>query len=135
MTRVRNKLTNGQSIVEMALLLPVLLLISVVAIDLGRGIYYYSAIYNAAREGARYGIIYPEDITGIKQKAVDMAVGVDLSLSDITIAPNPADTNVDTIKVSISYQFEPVTPLARLFTECGCDYITLHTSSTMYIER
>jgi hypothetical protein len=135
MNKVRISIRNGQSMVEMALLLPVLLLISLVTIDLGRGIYYYSAIYNAAREGARYGIINPEDISGIKQKTVDMAVGVNLQASDVTIAPNPADENVDTIRVSINYNFELVTPLARLFTSCGCNYITLRTSSTMYIER
>ncbi len=135
MIRTRNISRIGQSIVEMALLLPVLLLISVVAIDLGRGIYYYSAIYNAAREGARYGIIHPEDITGIKQKAVDMAVGVDINLNDVTIVPDPANVNIKTIKVSITYNFAPVTPLARLFTECACNIISLHTSSTMYVER
>jgi TadE-like protein len=135
MNRIRHSLKNGQSLVEMALLLPVLLLISVVAIDLGRGIYYYSAIYNAAREGARYGIIHPDNITGIEQKAIDMAVGVNLHNSNITVTPDPADNNIDTIKVSITYKFEVVTPIARLFTKCSCNSITLQTSSTMYVER
>ncbi len=134
---IRNRISyrKGQSIIEMALLLPVLLLISVVAIDLGRGIYYYSVIFNATREGARFGIIHPEDITGIKQKAVDMAVGVDIDLSDVTVVPDPPNEHIDTIKVSITFDFEPVTPLAQLFTECGCNHITLQTSSTMYVER
>lgn len=126
---------KGQSLVEMALLLPVLLLLSVVTIDLGRGVYYYSAIYNAAREGARYGIIYPEDIAGIENKAINMAIGLNLEPSDVTVLPDPPDLNVNTIQVKINYCFELVTPIAKLFTDSACGDITLHTSSTMIIER
>ncbi len=43
---------HGQSLVEFAILLPVFLLIVVVIFDLGRAVYYYSVIFNAAREGA-----------------------------------------------------------------------------------
>ncbi len=134
---IRNRISyrHGQSIVEMALLLPILLLITVVAIDLGRGIYYYSVIFNAAREGARFGIIYPDQIGNIKQKAVDMAAGVNLAASDVTVVPDPPNEHIDTIKVSISYQFELVTPIAKFISSCGCGYFTLQTSSTMYIER
>jgi Flp pilus assembly protein TadG len=126
---------NGQSLVEMALLLPVLLMLSVVAIDFGRGVYYFSAIFNAAREGARYGIIHPEDITGIQDKAIEMAVGVNLDPSNVTVSPNPANINIPTIQVSIIYCFDLVTPIAGLFTNSACGDITLRTSSTMKIER
>ena len=126
---------NGQSLVEMALLLPVLLLLSVAAIDFGRGVYYYSAIYNAAREGARYGIIHPDDIAGIQNKAIDMAVGVNLDTSDVTVTPDPPDLLIPTIQVEIDYCFDLVTPIAMIFTESACGDITLRTSSTMIIER
>lgn len=128
-------LIKGQSLVEMALLLPVLLLLSVVTIDLGRGVYYYSAIYNAAREGARYGIIHPEDIAGIENKAINMAIGLNLEPSDVIVLPDPPDLNINTIQVKINYCFELVTPIAKLFTDSTCGDITLRTSSTMIIER
>lgn len=41
----------GQSLVEFAIVLPVLLLLVVMIFDLGRAVYYSSAIHNAAREG------------------------------------------------------------------------------------
>jgi len=126
---------RGQSLVELALLLPALLLLVVVTLDLGRGIYYYSVIYNAAREGARYGIIHPDDIPGIRDAAINLAIGIDLQEDDIDVLFNPPEPNAKTIQVTIEYPFELVTPLAVLVTSCNCNIIDLQTSSTMIIER
>jgi Flp pilus assembly protein TadG len=49
--------SHGQSLVEFALILPVLLLIVVALFDLGRGVFIYGAISNAAREGGRTAIV------------------------------------------------------------------------------
>jgi hypothetical protein len=52
------------------------LLLSIVILDLGRVVYYSSAIHNAAREGVLYGAVHNEtaqigrDETGSKGKAV-----------------------------------------------------------------
>jgi len=123
----------------MALLLPTLLLLSVVILDLGRGIYYYSAIYNAAREGARYGIVHqqpynndPIDTIGIKTAVQRLTVGLDQSKLTITVQ-NPIVNG--TIRVTVAYQFDLATPLAKMFTTCHCGYINLHSTSAMKIER
>ncbi len=50
---------QGQSITEMAIMLPVLVLLIVGAIDLGRAFFAYVGITNAAREGARFGMDNP----------------------------------------------------------------------------
>ena len=42
----------------------------------GRFVYYYSAIYNAAREGARYGVVQPDDVTGMRNRTVNYAFGL-----------------------------------------------------------
>src|SRR5712691_10594139 len=47
----------GQSLVEMALLLPVLALLTFGLVDFGRAYYFQVSITNAAREGARVGIL------------------------------------------------------------------------------
>jgi len=107
----------------------------VVTIDMGRGVYYYSAIYNAAREGARYGIIDPNDINGIKDAAINLAIGLNLDRDDVTVTPNPPDPDIKTIQVEITYTFELVTPIAKLFAPCQCGNFQLHTSSTMLVER
>ena len=47
----------GQSLVEMAMVLPVLTLLTFGLVDFGRAYYFQVSITNAAREGARVGIL------------------------------------------------------------------------------
>jgi hypothetical protein len=145
----------GQSMVELALLLPALLLIVFLTIDLGRGIYYYSAVFNAAREGSRYGIIQPDDYVGINNAARKLTIGLDQSqicVDTYTISDGQQ------IKVSVSYIFQlitsqMITPLVNLIHPgnidladpedtpicCGQNLqpgqFCLHSISEMYIER
>ena len=141
----RRNCRSGQSLVEFALMLPILLLILVVLFDLGRAVYYYSVIHNAAREGARYGIILNDeetacttpDTAGIEAAVHQRAIG--LKVDDITVASacvNIYDANdvliSSKIRVDVSYTFEPVTPLASMFISEGT--ISLHSTSSMNVE-
>jgi len=115
--------SKGQSLVEFALLLPVFALAVVVVFDLGRAIYYYSAIYNAAREGARYGAVHPDDVTGMRNTTVNNAFGLGMTLANVTAGPGTPET-IDgfpnpTVKVTILYSFTPATPLLSLFLPSG----------------
>lgn len=152
MITIRRSSKNGQSLIEMALLLPVLLLITVVTLDIGRAIYYYSAIYNAAREGARYAIVNQcqlddntcnsceiRDEEEIKNQASKYLVGLDAS--KITFVPPPQLTDYSDeiddctkVLVTVNYEFQVITPIANLFINNGGS-ITLSSSSEMFIER
>jgi Flp pilus assembly protein TadG len=118
---------KGQSLVEFALLLPIFVLAVVVIFDLGRAVYYYSAIHNAAREGTRYGIVYPKDAAGMEQKAVEYAIGLGLDVTNVKagsgISQPVGGFANPTVKVIVEYCFTPVTPLVeRLLPkkfECG----------------
>lgn len=57
----RKNITKGQSLVEFALTLPLLLLIIFGVFDLGRLFYVKITVINAAREGARYLAFNPDD--------------------------------------------------------------------------
>jgi len=64
---------SGQSLVEFALALPLLVLLVVIAADVGRAFTAYIELGNMAREGARYGAISPAtavDTTGIRAAAL-----------------------------------------------------------------
>jgi Flp pilus assembly protein TadG len=119
---------RGQALVEFALAIPILLLLMVVIFDLGRAVYYSSAVHNAAREGARYGIIHPDDDTGMVDAAEEFAVG--LGLSDLTItaglgAPEPVGgINNPTVRVTVVYLFTPATPLVGQFLPGGTISLT-----------
>ena len=54
---------RGQSLVELALLLPLLALILLGTIDLGRAFFAHQRLTNAVREGALYGMRYPTHLT------------------------------------------------------------------------
>ncbi len=55
---------RGQSVVEFALILPVLLALTLTVIDLARAVYYYNTLSNCAREGARFGILLVDQAWG-----------------------------------------------------------------------
>src|SRR6187551_3611775 len=48
---------RGQALMEFALVIPVFLLILVALFDLGRAVFAYNTLTNAAREGARIAIV------------------------------------------------------------------------------
>jgi Flp pilus assembly protein TadG len=61
--------SRGQSLVEFALILPILMLILLGTIDFGRVLFSWIAVHNAAREAAAHAIWHPTDTGGIAQRA------------------------------------------------------------------
>lgn len=84
--------SRGQSLVEFALALPAILLIFFGIIELGRAFLIYSEVSNAAREGARYGMVQPGDSVGI----------VEAARSKVALVP------ADRISVTVGYDMEPI---------------------------
>ena len=114
MKRIIRKLVRSkkaQSMVEMAIMLPVLLLLLIGIMDFGRILGGYMIIHELARDGVRAGVVgstKSEIITQIKDNAVLLTV-VD---SDITVTPSSdGSRNVgDPLIVSIKHDFEILTP-------------------------
>jgi Flp pilus assembly protein TadG len=119
--RLREK---GQELVEFAIILALLLVVLLVIFDLGRVTFFYSVVHNAAREGARYGII-DQNASQIRLVAIQKAGGLEI---------DPAVSfTTDTVTVTIDYDFTPVTPILNLLT--NQDLITLHARATMALEN
>jgi len=144
MEKLNHSSRRGQTLVEFALILLVLLTLAVFIFDLGRAVYYYSAIQNAAREGVRYGAVNPvvgpttvtEDAPGMKAAAVNYAIGLGLELSEVQAGMGTPELvggyANPTVKVSIAYTFTPATPLLANFLSGGV--ITLRGQSVMRTE-
>ena len=64
---------RGQALVEFALIAPLFILILLAVFDLGRGVFMYTSITNAAREAARLAIVN-QDVPTIRDRLV-RAVG------------------------------------------------------------
>jgi Flp pilus assembly protein TadG len=122
---------KGQSLVEFALVLPVLLVMVVGLFDFGRAIYASNAISNAARIATRVAIV-DQNEDPIKQAAVTEAPGVGLEPSDILVTFSCADSIgrcYATVDVSVAYT--PATPMI----EAIVGPVTLRASSEMPLER
>ena len=83
--RRRSQRSRGQSLVEFAVVLPVFLLILAGVIDFGLGLYSQMTVINAAREGARLGVVsQPFDATAVNDRVVAMTAGLDQSNLNVT---------------------------------------------------
>ena len=93
---------SGAALVEMALVLPVFLMVIFGIIEFGRGMMVGQMVTNAAREGARLGVISGNSNADVETKVKDFILdatgiaNVDVAVT-ITITPDPS--NVDPVNV------------------------------------
>jgi Flp pilus assembly protein TadG len=98
--------SRGQGLVELALILPILLLVIYGVLELGRAFFAYIAISNAAREGARVFTFRP-DVT---------------TLGDINVAVTNEVGNVPLIdEVNIS----------SISVDCGSSYNAVNNNTEL----
>jgi Flp pilus assembly protein TadG len=81
---------RGQSLVELAISLIVLLFLLLGAVEFSLALFQYVTIRDAAQEGALYGSINPTDEDGIKDRAVAAAADV---LPTLTTAAVTVETD------------------------------------------
>ncbi|MCA0983416.1 pilus assembly protein [Halobacillus yeomjeoni] len=122
---------SGQSLVEMALVLPVLLLLLVGIVDVGRLIYFYSHMHLAAQETVRLGGLGEGDAE-MRQFARNYVSFQDSSSLAVDISPEEAGRESgEYVSVQLSYPFKPVTPFAdQIFTSP----LQIQTDSTIRVE-
>lgn len=82
---------RGQSLLEFVLILPLLLVLIITAIELGRLFFTQIVITNAAREGAYYVATHIDDINGAANAtAAAEAEAANSGISGITVTFDPA---------------------------------------------
>src|SRR5687768_7515945 len=81
---------RGQAMVEFALIIPIFLLMIFGILDLGRAVYAYSTLNNAAREGARVAAV-DQTLSHIQSIASGHAVGLGLGATAVTVEYRSAD--------------------------------------------
>lgn len=112
---------QGQTLAEFALVIPIFLLILMGIFDMGRAVFAYTSIANAAREGTRLGIV--NQSTGkITARANQMAAAADKSAAAVAIQisqANSAPTANDcspvqvgcNVRVEYKTVFKAITPI------------------------
>lgn len=127
---------RGANLIEMALVLPFLLLLLAGVIDIGRAFYTYVSLTNAVREGARFAARFPyEDNEGIITALVVARVREEPMESvpeDSIIVEQPIQglggAKGEPVTVRASLLFDPI-----LGGILGMDTITISTEATMRI--
>lgn len=133
MARAHRPASRGQALVELALILPVLMLLFASALDLGRLYYSQITINNAAKEGALEASRNPTSFDAgqpcnattnrVICLVINEAKGSFYSIGpgDVTLScspsPCPSTPNLgDTVTVKVTGKFTLVTPLLASFT-------------------
>ena len=126
MTRMSRRLTGerGTALLETALTLPLLLLVSVGIFEFGRAYQTWQVLTNAAREGARLAVL-PNPAAGAVAARVRsyLSSGQIANAAGATIVVNPnasvsigggAMASASLVTVSYPFQFIVLQPVARL---------------------
>ena len=132
MTRNQRCGSKGQSLVETAIVLPIVLLLIMGIIDFGLLFNNYILISNASREGARKASLGGTD-TEIVQTIQNMTTTLNLSNMAITIYPAYASRGHGAqVKVTVSYKSPLITPIIDKFFPGGV--AELNSYSIMRVE-
>jgi Flp pilus assembly protein TadG len=138
---------RGQALVEFALVMPIFILLLVAIFDLGRAVFAFNTLTNAAREGARMAIVnqyQPSIIARAKQQTAIV------ELNDPSVTVNFYQVNADgtpntstpcalsqiavgcMATVSFEATYQPITPLiGNIIFKNG---VTFTASSTLSVE-
>jgi Flp pilus assembly protein TadG len=109
-------------IVEFALIFPLLMVIVMGMVDLGRAYFVRNALVSAVRQGARFASVQTQPCSNAGQGLIkDQVVrafapvgGAAIRLDQITI-PTCSATTIQDIRIEVNgYQFRPITPLPGL---------------------
>jgi hypothetical protein len=108
--RLEEHRSHGQSFVELALVLPMLLVMTLGVFEFGRLIYTVTCVSHAARDGARIAMNRSVSDAAVRQRVIDSAEPITIATDDIAIssrAPGQAFT------VTVSYGFSSPIPLVN----------------------
>ncbi len=129
--KLLQRVAAGQALVEFAFVLPLLILMLVGVFDMGRAVFAYNQISNAARTAARVAIVN-QDGDAIQLAATTEAVG--LTPLSVAVTHDPSCASVKrgcVVTVDVSYAWQAATPIVGALV----GPITLSSDAKMPIER
>lgn len=120
---------QGANLVELALLLPLLVLLLVGVADFGRAFNSYIIITNASREGARYASRFPWLENATIQVTIREAANTGIQLHPRNVTVNGVGAvQGQPIKVIVTYEFATI-----LGSIIGVNILTLEASTEMIV--
>jgi len=131
--RLHRRAYRGQSLVEFALILPILLILLLGIFDFGRAVAAHNSVSNAARSAARVAIVDQNDevVQAAAEKEAVGLVPLAVTLDDNVNGDSPCVETVCRVSVEVSYQYVPATPIFSNLV----GNITVSSRSELPIER
>lgn len=122
---------RGQAMVELALVLPILLILLMGTVEFGRIFHSYLIITNASREGARLATLGASDAE-ITTRVGMTTIGLDTTKMQINVTPVHAQRKTGIMTtVEVRYNISLVFPLFDIFIP---DPIPITSKTVMRIE-
>ena len=122
---------KGQSLVEFALIIPIVILILMGILEFGVMLNSYLTIANSSREAARLGSVGANDIE-ICARILELSPN--LETSNISVDITPLDINRkhgESVTVNITYQYNIINPLIGAIVN---NVVPLNVHTTMRVE-
>lgn len=137
--------SRGQSLVEFALILPMMLVVMFMITEFGRALYQYNVMTTATREGCRQAVVSSSDraeaVADSVAQAILTAGHVQIPASDIgfTDIPNYNDTGIHVLKISADKTFDwafsgPLTMTGGAQVSKPANGLHLHAETIMHVE-
>ena len=122
---------KGQALVELAIILPILLMLVMGILQFGMMLNSYLTIENAAREGARAGIIGSSDA---EIQNLIISTSPSLNPKNLTVSITPTEINRksgNTLTVKVTYNYDLIVPIiSSLFN----NMVVLNGQTSMRVE-
>ena len=142
----RLKSARGAALLETALTLPLILLVSVSIFEFGRAYQTWQVLTNAAREGARVAVLPNEPVADVTARVRNYMQGGQLpnwNTANVLVTPTTISFGAGTapaslVTVNYPFQFILLNPVARLVvgnTSLGAAAFTMTASSEMRNEQ
>ncbi len=113
-----NKSERGQSLVELAISITILIFLLAGAVEFGMIFFQFVQLRDAAQEGALYGSLYPADLAGVEARVRGASTSpIDLQ-NDPTVVVTPTligtgeacETTGNAIRVEVSFTHQIFMP-------------------------
>jgi len=105
----RMVLKKGQSLVELAIIIPAVLFLIIGLIDFGRYMLDYSILNNGVREGTRYAVVQ-KNLDSTYNAAIKAVISKKIPISNYDPNSPVISYPASKINISISYNYIPLTP-------------------------
>ena len=134
----RRRRERGQSLVELALVIPVFFVLVFGIVDFGLGLKAWITITNSAREAARYAAVTCATTSADEDDVIARAETTAAGLSGVVVTvTNCPGSSTESVIVEVEYDYVLVTPLGGMLSILGGvlpSSITLHSTADMRLE-